>query len=357
MSRRFALMLALVLSSLSASITSEAVAQSQPTTVTILRRTAVRTGPSSGTPTHVNPSTFAVTQFEVRFGFVRLLLAQIDRRSTASGHGYIDTTDVAIDSAVTGIEKVSISVNAASPPPNRAWPVSGAPTPPAAAVPTRPDSVAPVRRDTLTVARKVSAPRPSPTRRAGEIIVRPEAPQQTPNGVDSPHLSFLKNGPLTAILQRPLSHQIGRTRDSITVPVGFVTDFASIPRYLWTELSPMAEHQRAAVVHDYLYWFQPCEREEADNLLMIAMQQAGVPDLQRGAVYAGVRISGAEIWNANRAARDRGDLKVVPTGVRPTAQESWTDFRARLSRADIRGTPGQMPRQKYCDYGRSQQLP
>lgn len=59
----------------------------------------------------------------------------------------------------------------------------------------------------------------------------------------------------------------------------------------------------------------------------------------------------------NRAARDRGDLAIVPTQVRPTAQESWSDFRARLGKADIRGTPGRMPRQSYCDYGASQQVP
>ena len=154
-----------------------------------------------------------------------------------------------------------------------------------------------------------------------------------------------------------MSYQIGKTRDSITVPAGFVTEFASIPRVLWSELSPVGEHKLAAIVHDYLYWFQPCEREETDNLLMIAMSEGGVSDLRRGAVYTGVRMGSADAWNANRVARDRGDLKIVPTQVAPTAQESWSDYRARLGKADIRGTPGRMPRQKYCDYGKSQQMP
>jgi hypothetical protein len=38
----------------------------------------------------------------------------------------------------------------------------------------------------------------------------------------------------------------------------------------------------------------------------------------------------------------------------PTAQESLSEYRARLAKADIRGTPGRMPRQAYCDQGRSQ---
>ncbi len=195
------------------------------------------------------------------------------------------------------------------------------------------------------------------TPRVAEIIVRPDAPPPPPNGIDSPDLYFLKQGPLAAVLQRPMSFQIGRTRDSIIVPAGFVTEFASIPRVLWSELSPVGEHTLAAIVHDYLYWFQPCERQEADNLLMIAMRDGGVSDLQRGAVYTGVRMGSADAWNANGAARDRGDLKVVPVQVRPTAQESWSDFRARLGKADIRGTPGRMPRQKFCEYGKSQQAP
>jgi len=219
-----------------------------------------------------------------------------------------------------------------------------------------PEAVVPPRKDTITVPSADTA-LPTTTPRATEIIVRPDAPPPPPSAVDSPDLSFLKKGPLAAIVQRPMSLQIGTTRDTIAVPAGFVTEFASVPRVLWTELSPVGAHERAAIVHDYLYWFQPCEREETDNLLMIAMRQDGVPDLQRGAVYTGVRMGSADVWNANRVARDRGDLRIAPTQVKPTAQESWSDFRARLGKADIRGTPGRMPRQKYCDYGKSQQVP
>lgn len=320
-------------------------------TVEILRRTAVHANPSYASPTlgFINPSTLGVTQVRVVEGFVQLLLRQIDRRWPATGYGYIAAEDVAVDSATTG------PVVARKDTVPRAPTTAAGPSRPAPAAPARRDTVAPVRRDTA-VARTDPAPA-LPTRRAGEIVVRPEAPPPSPTAVDSPDLHFLKQGSLTAILQRPMAFQIGNTRDSILVPAGFVAEFASIPRALWSELSPMGEHERAAIVHDYLYWFQPCEREEADNLLMIAMTKGGVSDLRRGAVYAGVRIGSADVWNANRVARDRGDLKIVPTGVKPTAQESWSDFRARLGKADIRGTPGRMPRQKYCDYGKSQQVP
>jgi hypothetical protein len=345
-------MCALVLSAFTASAARQALAQGDAAiTVSVLRRTAVKANPSYAATTigMINPTTFEVTQVRVDEGFVRILLRQIDRSWPPRGYGYIAAEDVAVDSGTTS------PVTAQADTPARAPTAAAAPSRPATAVPTPPAAVVPARRDTMTAARADTAPRTT-TRSANEIIVRPDEPPQ-PHAVDSPDLSFLKQGPLAAVLQRPMSYQLGKSRDSIVVPAGFVTDFASIPRVLWSELSPVGEHQRAAIVHDYLYWFQPCEREETDNLLMIAMSAGGVSDLRRGAVYAGVRMGSADAWNANRVARDRGDLRIVPTGVRPTAQESWSDFRARLGKADIRGTPGRMPRQKYCDYGKSQEVP
>ena len=40
---------------------------------------------------------------------------------------------------------------------------------------------------------------------------------------------------------------------AIRVPVGFVTDFASIPRVFWDWIPPTGAYGKAAVVHDYLY--------------------------------------------------------------------------------------------------------
>ena len=318
-------------------------------TVTVLRRTAVRSNPSAVASTigFLNPTTLGVTQLRLDEGYVRIPLRQIDRRWPATGYGYIDAADVDVDSGATRTPAVARNDGASRPRPTSVTVAPPRAEPPAA---SHPAAVVPPRRDTATVARTEPAPRNTPS--STDLVVRNDA--TLPTGVDSPDLSFLKNGPLTAIVQRPISLPIGTTRDSITVPAGFVTDFTSVPRALWPELSPVGEHQRAAIVHDYLYWFQPCEREETDNLLMLAMKRSGVSDLKRGAVYTGVRIGSADVWNANGVARDRGDLKIVPPPIRPTAQESWSDFRARLGKADIRGTPGRVPRQKYCDYGKPQ---
>ena len=340
-------MSALVLSALIGPIARSAPAQAAPITVTILRRTAVKMNPSYAAPTmgFLNPTTFEVTQLRVDEGFVRLLLRQIDRRWPARGYGYIAAADVAVDSGAT--EPARARTDTAP----RAGTIVAAPSRPDTVAPARPAPTVPAPSATLPTpaARAESAPRVSTMPRTTELVVRPDAPPPPPSAVDSPDLSFLKKGPLAAIVQRPMSYRIGNTRDSITVPAGFVAEFASVPRVIWTVLSPAGAHQRAAIVHDYLYWFQPCEREETDNLLMIAMKDGGVSDLRRGAVYAGVRLASGDVWNANRAARDRGDLRIVPTQVGPRAQESRSEYRARLGRADIRGTPGRMPRQGYCD--------
>lgn len=164
MPRRFTLPCALVLCAFTSFATRSARAQqTAPTTVTILRRTAVRVAPEPGASTiaFVNPSTFEVTYVQVKSGFVRLLLAEIDRRRPTSGYGYIDTAAVAVDSAVTTTAAVRVQkdtmvrARAAAPATSRPAPAAVvAPTPAPSAVastavvPARPatDSVPPLAR-------------------------------------------------------------------------------------------------------------------------------------------------------------------------------------------------------------------
>ena len=39
----------------------------------------------------------------------------------------------------------------------------------------------------------------------------------------------------------------------ITVPKGFITDLASVPRSFWTIFPPFGKYTPAAVIHDFLY--------------------------------------------------------------------------------------------------------
>ena len=101
-------------------------------TVSILRRTAVRTAPSTTAPTiaFLNPSTFEVTQVREAGEFVRLVLNQIDRRRSASEYGYIAAVDVAVDSGTT--ETVPVQTDTLA----RGRPAPAAPSRPGAVVPS-----------------------------------------------------------------------------------------------------------------------------------------------------------------------------------------------------------------------------
>lgn len=84
----------------------------------------------------------------------------------------------------------------------------------------------------------------------------------------------------------------------VRVPVGFRTDFASIPRVFWSVLPPTGAYGKAAVVHDDLYrnpeMVTPrVSRLQADRTLGEGMIALSVPWLTRQIIYWGVRLFGA----------------------------------------------------------------
>ena len=83
---------------------------------------------------------------------------------------------------------------------------------------------------------------------------------------------------------------------SITVPSGFTTDFASVPRGLWPLLPPLGKHSPAALVHDYLYDHRIGTRKEADKIFLDLMLKYSVPKWRAYVMYWGVRIGGKSWW-------------------------------------------------------------
>jgi hypothetical protein len=59
----------------------------------------------------------------------------------------------------------------------------------------------------------------------------------------------------TWTIEEPFFYKIGNenSQESVVVPKGFETDFASVPRVFWTIIPPDGKYTKAAVVHDYLY--------------------------------------------------------------------------------------------------------
>ena len=88
--------------------------------------------------------------------------------------------------------------------------------------------------------------------------------------------------------------------DKITVPKGFTTDFASIPRLFWSILPPWGKYGKAAVIHDYLYWEAERPRKDADKIFLEAMTVLSVNYFYRNIMYRAVRMFGSHAYNRRR---------------------------------------------------------
>jgi hypothetical protein len=79
-------------------------------------------------------------------------------------------------------------------------------------------------------------------------------------------------------------------QETFTVPAGFKTDFASVPR-LFTWLIPRyGRYTRAAILHDFLCETAPVSRADADGLFRRIMRELDVPFLRRWTMWAAVRM-------------------------------------------------------------------
>lgn len=93
----------------------------------------------------------------------------------------------------------------------------------------------------------------------------------------------------------------------VTVPAGFVTDFASVPRIPVAYLLAGGEANEAAVVHDYLYHSHTVPRADADAVFREAMGVTGQPWWRRQLMWAGVRLFGGRPYADDFADQSKGD--------------------------------------------------
>ncbi len=100
----------------------------------------------------------------------------------------------------------------------------------------------------------------------------------------------------------------------LTVPIGFFTDFASVPRIgiIYAMLGDTAHEP--AVIHDWLYYSALVPREIADKVLLEAMGVIGLPSWRRWPIYWGVRLGGWYAWNDHRSKGnpETGKFKASP---------------------------------------------
>lgn len=79
----------------------------------------------------------------------------------------------------------------------------------------------------------------------------------------------------------------------VAVPIGFVTNYASIPKFVRAIVdNDEGSIRDAAVLHDYLYSQDSVSRFDADYVLRIAMKELGAEWWKRWMVWAAVRLFG-----------------------------------------------------------------
>ena len=99
--------------------------------------------------------------------------------------------------------------------------------------------------------------------------------------------------------------------ESINVPVGFKTDFASVPRLLWGMIPRWGRYGNAAVVHDYCYWSQIYTRKRSDEIFKEGMVVLQVSSLLRNIIYYAVRIFGFMAWRKNKRHKESGKDRIL----------------------------------------------
>jgi len=82
-----------------------------------------------------------------------------------------------------------------------------------------------------------------------------------------------------------------------TVPAGFQTDLASIPRGFRSVIPQVGKHLQPAIAHDFCYEGNTdLTKADADLLFLEGMKSTGVWWLRRRVMYLAVRAGGKGHW-------------------------------------------------------------
>lgn len=161
-----------------------------------------------------------------------------------------------------------------------------------------------------------------------------------------------------SVLKENLQYRVLQTTFVIVVPAGFVTDFASTPRALWSVIPPTGRYQLAAVVHDFLYWDQACVREQADAIFRVAMAESNVKPFERDLMWKAVRRFGQSAWDNNAAAKQAGKPRIIPAAnmnIPPLV--TWPEYQAQLMMQGVKPELTASSAPTYCTAGTSATLP
>ncbi|CAN7403176.1 DUF1353 domain-containing protein [Acidovorax sp. LjRoot129] len=111
-----------------------------------------------------------------------------------------------------------------------------------------------------------------------------------------------RDGRGTWVLLAPLGFECSSIGAG-SVPAGFVTDLASVPRLPVAFFLAGGLAHAAAVLHDWLYTTHQVDRATADALFEEAAIACGVSPWRAWVMWLGVRAGGASSWAATGPAQ------------------------------------------------------
>lgn len=68
----------------------------------------------------------------------------------------------------------------------------------------------------------------------------------------------------------------------------------------------------AAIIHDYLYWEQPCKKHDADKILAQTMQDANESPETISNFFKAVDTQGCRSWKQNELEKKQNFIRVLP---------------------------------------------
>lgn len=117
-----------------------------------------------------------------------------------------------------------------------------------------------------------------------------------------------------AVADHPFMYQSDLLPQPIVVPVGFYTDFASVPRLVPLVYATLGDTaHEPAVIHDFLYYSAQTTRAISDAVLLEAMKVWGMPAWRYLPIYWGVRMGGWLAWDQHRKDGDPKEGKFQTT--------------------------------------------
>ena len=122
-------------------------------------------------------------------------------------------------------------------------------------------------------------------------------------------LSVTAIGKNTFMVRDPLTLTFKDGAPAITVPAGFVTELSSLPKGLraWDGKADAA--MAPAVLHDYLYWVQPCTQDEADAVMVHAMGALGASPSRTLAAFQSINNTGSTAFKKYADRRRNGEVR------------------------------------------------